>query len=108
MLHACEMKAQSLQEPELAKLKALCAPSSATGASDVDSVLNQFYLCAELGAAPAAAPAFTGYMSRTFKTQSRAVLDRVAAFKKTAPVNEHGYIERYDLPVATTGGEEWW
>ncbi|TMW64353.1 hypothetical protein Poli38472_012975 [Pythium oligandrum] len=89
LLRACEMKAESVQDKVVAQLKAACASGD-----DIDHALTCFYLCVELGAASQAVGSFTGCLSRIFKTQSRAVFDRVCAFKTTAPVNEHGYIER--------------
>ncbi|GLE00748.1 hypothetical protein PINS_up009536 [Pythium insidiosum] len=90
MLRACELKAQSLGEEAVQQLTQACAAGD-----DIDLVLSCFYVCVELQHATQAAVApFTATVARIFETQARAVVARVAASKATAPVNEHGYIER--------------
>ncbi|KAE9333853.1 hypothetical protein PF008_g14240 [Phytophthora fragariae] len=90
MLRSCEAKAQSLQEPSLAKLQQACAGTDV----DVDAALSAFARCAALGVARAAAPRFGGCLSRIFAKQARASLERVRGSKQAAKVNEHGYIDR--------------
>ncbi|KAJ0395227.1 hypothetical protein ATCC90586_000277 [Pythium insidiosum] len=90
MLRACELKAQSLGDAAVQQLAKACA-----AADDIDLVLSCFYVCVELQHATQAAVApFTATVARIFETQARAVVARVAASKASAPVNEHGYIER--------------
>lgn len=90
MLLACEMKAQMMQSTALQQLQATCSTMS----PDIDQVLTAFFLCTELGAETEAVATFEKCLSRVFETQARASFDRVCAFKRTASVNENGYIDR--------------
>lgn len=91
MLLACEMKAQSMQPAALEQLQRACGGA---GNPDIDAVLTAFFLCAELGAEAEGVASFSECLSRIFTTQARASFDRVCAFKRTASVNENGYIDR--------------
>lgn len=95
MLRACERKAEGMRGEALTQLQRACAAGS-----DVDRALHAFSLCAELGAAAAAAEPFAACFARVFRTQASASLERVCASKKAAAVNEHGYIDRCVAPAA--------
>lgn len=90
MLLACELKAQMMQSTALQQLQSACVAMN----PDIDVVLTAFFLCTELGAEIDAVVAFEKCLSRVFETQARASFDRVCAFKRTASVNENGYIDR--------------
>lgn len=97
MLRACEAKAQAMQSVALEQLTAACGSETSSNSSssvDVDQLLTAFFLCVELGADAEAVAPFERCLSRVFRVQARATLDRVSANKRSATVSATGYIDR--------------